>query len=316
MAKGRISALLIAGPTAGGKSHLALHLAERLGGAVVNADSMQVYHDLNVLTARPSAAEMARAPHLLFGHVDGANNYSVGRYIEDVSSVLARLHEDGRLPIIVGGTGLYFKALTQGLSEMPRVPESIRAEWRGRAETMAVSALHAELAARDPIMAARLRPSDPQRILRALEVHTATGQSLAFFQSARAKPLLDIEASLAIFLAPDRSALHVAINRRFDAMLEAGALGEVATLERRGLDPSLPVMRALGVPQILRHLKGEIGLAAAAELAKRDTRAYAKRQFTFARNQLPTFRWLTQEAAIEASLKACGQPADEKAIRN
>jgi len=293
MAENEISALLIAGPTASGKSQLALRLAERLGGALVNADSMQVYRDLNILAARPGAAEMARAPHLLFGHVDGAINYSVGRYLEDIERVLARLRNEGQLPIIVGGTGLYFKALTQGLSEMPKVPEPVRAEWRARAETMPVAALHAALAARDPIMAARLRPSDPQRILRALEVHAATGQSLAFFQAAKAKPLLDIDACFAIFLAPDRADLKVAINRRFDAMLEAGALDEVATLDRRGLDPSLPVMRALGVPQLLRHLKGEIDLAAAAELAKRDTRAYAKRQLTFARHQLPYFKWMT-----------------------
>jgi tRNA dimethylallyltransferase len=309
MTENRISALLIAGPTASGKSYLARRLAERLGGALINADSMQVYHDLNVLAARPSAEDMARAPHLLFGHVDGAINYSVGRYVEDVSSVLAQLHEEGRLPIIVGGTGLYFKVLTQGLSEMPKVPEPIRTEWRARAQTMPVAALHAELAARDPIMSARLRPSDPQRILRALEILAATGQSLAFFQAAKAKPLLDIDACLAVFLAPDRDALKGAIDRRFDAMLEAGALDEVATLDRRGLDPSLPVMRALGVPQLLRHLKGEIDLAAAAELAKRDTRAYAKRQLTFARHQLPTFRWLTQEVASEAlfeSLRSAG----------
>jgi tRNA dimethylallyltransferase len=295
MAENRISALLIAGPTASGKSHLALRLAERLGGALVNADSMQVYRDLDIVAARPGAAEMARAPHLLFGHVDGAINYSVGRYTEQMGTVLAQLRDEGLLPIIVGGTGLYFKALTQGLSEMPKVPEPIRAEWRARAQAMPVAALHAALAARDPVMAARLRPSDPQRILRALEVHAATGQSLAFFQAAKAKPLLDINFCLAVFLAPDRAALKVAINRRFDAMLEAGALGEVATLDRRGLDPSLPVMRALGVPQLLRHLKGEIDLAAAAELAKRDTRAYAKRQFTFARHQLPYFKWMTSE---------------------
>lgn len=299
MADNRISALLIAGPTASGKSHLALRLAERLGGTLVNADSMQVYRDLTILTARPGAAELARAPHLLFGHVDGAVNYSVGRYVEDVCRILGELRDEGRLPIIVGGTGLYFKALTQGLSEIPRVAEPIRAEWRARAQTMSVATLHAELAARDPVMAARLRPSDPQRILRALEVQAATGQSLAFFQAAKAKPLLDSDTFMAIFLAPDRAALNAAIDRRFDMMLESGALDEVAALGRRGLDPALPVMRALGVPQILRHLRGEIDLATAAEHAKRDTRAYAKRQFTFARHQLPRFKWMTSDEAEE-----------------
>ncbi len=297
----RISALLIAGPTASGKSHLALRLAEHLGGALINADSMQVYRDLRILTARPRAADAARAHHLLFGHVDGAINYSVGRYVEEAAAAMAQAHTQGRLPIFVGGTGLYFKALTQGISDMPRVPEAVRAEWRARAETMPVAALHAELAARDPLMAARLKPSDPQRILRALEVHTATGQSLAFFQAEKGKPLLDMESCQAIFLAPERAALCAAIDRRFEAMLESGALDEVAALGERGLDPALPVMRALGVPQLLRHLAGESDLATATESAKRDTRAYAKRQFTFARHQLPQFQWVSPEEA-EAAL--------------
>ncbi|MEJ0050893.1 MAG: tRNA (adenosine(37)-N6)-dimethylallyltransferase MiaA [Methylovirgula sp.] len=297
MAENRFSAFLIAGPTASGKSHLALRLAKRWGAAVVNADSMQVYRDLRVLTSRPTAADETRAPHMLFGHVDGAVNYSVGCYVEDVGRVLLRLRAEGRLPIFVGGTGLYFKALTQGLSEIPRVPESIRAEWRARAERTSVAALHAELAARDPIMAVRLRPSDPQRILRALEVHAATGESLAFFQGAKRKPLLDISACRAIFLAPERDTLRVAIDRRFDTMLQSGALDEVASLKRRGLDPALPVMRALGVPPLLRHLKSETDLDAAADLVKRESRAYAKRQFTFARHQLPQFSWVTPDAA-------------------
>lgn len=292
-----ISALLIAGPTASGKSQLALRAAERLSGVLVNADSMQVYRDLRILTARQSAAEEARAPHLLFGHIDGAINYSVGRYIEDVTSALARLRAEHKLPIFVGGTGLYFKALTQGLSDMPRVSASVRAEWRVRAETMPVAALHAELAARDPIMASRLRPTDPQRILRALEVFEETGQSLTFFQSAKSKPLLDIRTCVAIFLAPERGALRATIDRRFDAMMKSGALDEVAALGHRKLDPTLPVMRALGVPQLLEYIDGRVDLDTAIENAKRDTRAYAKRQFTFARNQLPAFHWVSPENA-------------------
>jgi tRNA dimethylallyltransferase len=290
-----VSAFLIAGPTASGKSRLALRLAEQYNGAIINADSMQVYRDLRILTARPSAEDEARVPHLLFGHVDGAVNYSVGRYTEDASAALAKVRGAGRLPIFVGGTGLYFKALTQGLSNMPRVPEPVRAEWRARAQTMTVAALHAELAARDPIMATRLRPTDPQRILRALEVHAATGQSLAFFQAAKAKPLLDVPECEAIFLAPERSKLRAAIDSRFDAMLQAGGLDEVARLARRNLDPALPVMRALGVPQLLQYLGHESDLETAVGLATRATRAYAKRQFTFARNQLPIFRWLAGE---------------------
>ncbi len=297
MRKGEVSTLLIAGPTASGKSHLALRLAERLGGAIVNADSMQVYRDQRILTARPSAGDEGRCPHLLFGHIDPAVNYSVGRYVEEATAALAQVRAAGRLPIFVGGSGLYFKALTQGLSDMPRVPEAVRTEWRARAATTPVAALHAELAMRDPVMAARLKPSDPQRILRALEVFSATGQSLAFFQSAKGKPLLDVKACIAIFLAPERQALRTAIGRRFDAMLAAGALDEVAALREHGLDPALPAMRALGVRQLLQYLDGKIDLETAAELAKRDTRAYAKRQFTFARHQLPAFQWAFPDEA-------------------
>jgi tRNA dimethylallyltransferase len=301
-----VSAILIAGPTASGKSRLALCLAERLRGALVNADSMQVYRDLAVLTARPCSSDEARVPRLLFGHVDGAINHSVGRFVDEAEAALERLRGERRLPIFVGGTGLYFKALTQGLSEIPKVPKALRAELRARAEAMPVAELHAELAARDPATAAKLRPSDPQRLLRALEVHIATGQSLAAFQGAKRAPLLDPQHCLAIFLAPERMALNAVIDRRFDAMLKAGALEEVAALRERGLDPALPVMRALGVPHLLRHLEGEIDLEEAARLAKRDTRAYAKRQFTFARHQLPTFRWVAPEDAEAMVMEAVG----------
>jgi tRNA dimethylallyltransferase len=289
-----VSAILIAGPTASGKSGLALRLAERLGGALINADSMQVYRDLAILTARPGPQEEARAPHFLFGHVDGAINYSVGRYVEDAAAALAGLR--GRLPIFVGGTGLYFKALTQGLSDIPHMPKALRVELRARAQNLSAAELHAQLAARDPEMAAKLKPSDPQRILRALEVHAATGRSLASFQGAKRAPLVDVR-SLAIFIAPERAVLNARIDRRFDAMLDSGALKEVAALRARKLDPDLPVMRALGVPHLLRHIEGEIDLEEAARLSKRDTRAYAKRQFTFARHQLPAFRWVAPEAA-------------------
>ncbi len=292
-----ISAILIAGPTASGKSALAARLAARLGGAVVNADSMQVYRDLAVLTARPRRQELAPAPHFLFGHVDGAENYSVGRYLEDAEATLVGLREQSLLPIFVGGTGLYFKALTQGLSAIPKVPERVRAELRARAEGQPAAALHAELAACDPAMARRLRPSDPQRILRALEVFTATGQSLAAFQGLKQRPLLDAAHCLAIFLAPERADLRSAIDQRFDSMLAEGALAEVEILRQRRLDPALPVMRAHGVPHLLRHLAGELDLAEAARLGKSDTRHYARRQFTFARYQLPSFRWIAPEAA-------------------
>ncbi|HEX3181573.1 MAG TPA: tRNA (adenosine(37)-N6)-dimethylallyltransferase MiaA [Beijerinckiaceae bacterium] len=289
------SAILIAGPTASGKSALALHLAERLGGTIINADSMQVYRALRILTARPSEAEEARVPHLLFGTVDGATNFSVGRYLAAATRAFAQTRAAGRMPIFTGGTGLYLKALLQGLSDIPSVPADVRAQVREENARLTPHELHAKLAARDPITAARLRLSDPQRILRALEVFAATGRSLSSFQGARAKPLLDAEECLCLFIAPPRAALHAAIDTRFDAMLAAGALDEVEALRRRKLDPALPVMRAHGVPHLIAHLDGRMSLEEAANLGKRDTRAYVKRQFTFARHQLPEFLWLVPE---------------------
>ncbi len=228
-------ALLIAGPTASGKSAVAISLARRLGGVVINADSMQVYRDLRVLTARPTDEEEALAPHDLFGHIDGAENFSVGRYLTAAAEALERAREAGRLPIFVGGTGLYFKALIRGLSDIPAVPADIRDTVRARAQGLPTASLHAWLAAVDPVMAAKLRPSDPQRILRALEVFEATGQSLAAFQGARTAALLDIRRCRAVFLAPERSGLLARIDARFDAMMASGALGEVEALAARRL---------------------------------------------------------------------------------
>jgi tRNA dimethylallyltransferase len=293
----QISAVLIAGPTASGKSALALRLATALGGMVINTDSMQVYRDLRVLTARPVAEEEAALPHRLFGHVDGTVNYSTGLWLADVKRALAEARSMGRLAIFVGGTGLYFKALTQGLSAIPDVPQDVRAEVRRRAEDNPSAALHAELARRDPETAARLRPSDPQRILRALEVFEATGKGLSFFQAKREAPLLDVTEVFAVFLAPERQALNARIDARFEAMLEAGALREAAALRERRIDPALPVMRAHGVPHLIAHLNGEISLGDAARRAKRDTRAYARRQLTFVRHQLPLFHWAVPQEA-------------------
>ncbi|WP_395665324.1 tRNA (adenosine(37)-N6)-dimethylallyltransferase MiaA [Methylocella sp.] len=294
------AALLIAGPTASGKSALALRLAERLGGMIVNADSMQVYRDLAVLAARPTRQDQARAPHRLFGTVDGAANFSVALWLEAARAALADARELGLVPIFVGGTGLYFKALTQGLSAIPAVPEAVRAAVRARAEGVSPQALHAELARRDPAAAARLRPSDPQRLLRALEVLEATGRSLTVFQQTRSPPPLDPATARAVFLDVDRAALGARIDARFLDMIDQGALDEVAALAARGLDPALPVMRAHGVPHLAAHLRGEVSLDEAIRLSQRDTRAYAKRQRTFARHQLPAFRWTAPDDALSA----------------
>jgi tRNA dimethylallyltransferase len=289
------AAILIAGPTASGKSALALELALRYNGALINTDSMQVYRDLLVLTARPAGDDEQRVPHYLFGHVNGATNYSVGHWLEDVARLLPEIRSSGRLPIFVGGTGLYFKALTQGLSLIPRVPQDIRVKIRAEADGVAPMLLHQRLAACDPVMAARLRPSDPQRILRALEIFSATGQSLAAFQQHKGQALLEAGLCKALFLTLDRDILRERIAARFEIMLKQGALDEVRRLGERLLDPALPVMRAHGVPHLLRHLRGEIDLQTAAAMAIADTRHYAKRQITFARHQLGIFQMADPE---------------------
>ncbi|MDQ0471469.1 tRNA (adenosine(37)-N6)-dimethylallyltransferase MiaA [Labrys wisconsinensis] len=305
MSADRIDAVLLAGPTASGKSALALALAERFGGEIVNADSMQVYADLAVLTARPGPSETARAPHLLYGHVDGAINYSVGRWYAQAGAAIEAVRRRGRLPIVVGGTGLYFKALERGLAEMPAVPEAVREAVRADAEDEETPALHGRLAQVDPDSAARLRPSDRQRILRALEVYAATGRPLSLWQGQpHSQPLVEAACCLRLFLAPERAALYAGIDARFGTMLAAGALTEVARLAARGLDPALPVMRAHGVPWLIRHLGGAVDLEAAAAGAKADTRHYAKRQFTWFRHQMPGWTFLPPSEAPAAAAAA------------
>lgn len=299
-----IRAVLIAGPTASGKSALAMALAREFNGVVVNADSMQVYRDLRVLTARPTPEEEASVPHRLYGHVDGAVNYSAMRYAAEVAGLLTELRDSGQLPILVGGTGLYFKALTDGFSAMPAVPEGVRAAFRERAKGVATEALHAELAARDPAMAARLRPSDRMRIMRAIEVHLATGRSLATFQGVREPgPLTGVE-TLRLFVSPEREAVRSAIDRRFEAMMEQGALDEVEHLKSRGLDPLLPVMRAHGVPGLIAHLDGLMSLDEAIVRGQADTRAYAKRQVTWFRHQMAGWEAVAPEAALDVAVRA------------
>jgi tRNA dimethylallyltransferase len=290
-------AVLIAGPTASGKSALALELAQKTGGVVINADSMQVYRDLRVITARPTPQEEAQVPHRLYGHVDATVNFSVGYWVADAAAALAEVRSQNRLPIFVGGSGLYFKALTHGLSAVPPIPPAVREDVRSRLERDGVEALHAELAQRDPDTAERLRPRDRTRIARALEVVEATGRSLTDWHREGLPPLLPSGELSALFLAPDRDQLYARIDARFDAMLKAGALEEVAALSARHLDPLLPAMKAHGVPALIRHLGGEITRAEAAEIGRANTRQYAKRQFTWFRHQLPEFQWVKPEDA-------------------
>ncbi len=292
---GEFQAVLIAGPTASGKSARAIALARELNGVVINADSMQVYQDLPILSARPTPQETDAAPHLLFGHIGAERNYSVGQWLEDAKGALIKARSLGRLPIFVGGTGMYFKALLQGLSSIPSVPQEVRARIRAENAGVAPEQLHAQLREVDPQTASRLRPSDPQRILRALEIFAATGAPLAAFQGAREKPLLDAKTCQRLFIAPDRTDLRGRIDARFDKMMDAGALDEARRLMARQLDPTLPAMRAVGVPGLLAFLRNECELEAAVERGKRDSRQYARRQFTFARTQLPEFSWVAPD---------------------
>jgi tRNA dimethylallyltransferase len=260
---------------------------------------MQVYRDLRVLTARPSVAEEALVPHRLYGHVDAAVNFSAGAWVADAAAVVAEVRGQHRLAIFTGGSGLYFKALTRGLSAVPPIPAAVRESVRARLERDGVEALHVALALRDPVSAERLKPRDRTRIARALEVVEATGRALTDWHREGLPPLLPPETFSALFLDPDRDALYARIDARFETMLAAGALEEVAALAARRLDPLLPAMKAHGVPALIRHVQGEITREEAAGIGRADTRHYAKRQFTWFRHQLPEFEWVKPEAAGE-----------------
>jgi tRNA dimethylallyltransferase len=301
-----IGAVLIAGPTASGKSALAIRLARALGGVVINADSMQVYRDLRVITARPSAEEEALVPHRLYGHVDGAVNFSVGRYMADAVHVLDEL-EAGATPVFVGGTGLYFKALTDGLSAIPAVPHAVREAVRAESVGRDTRELHRILLERDPETARRLRPSDRLRIQRALEIVAATGRPITSFQGERRPGPLAGLPLIKVFLEPNRDELRRRIDARFAAMVEQGALNEVRALGERRLDPMLPVMRAHGVPGLLAHLRGETSLEEAIARGQGDTRRYAKRQFTWFRHQLPDWAWVAPEQGFKAVMARLGR---------
>ena len=283
-AAGTRPVLVVCGPTASGKSALAADVAAAFDGEVINADSMQVYRELSILTARPGTAETARAPHRLYGIASVTDPFSAGRWRELAVAAIRDAHAAGRLPVVCGGTGLYLKALMDGLSAIPDVPPAVRAAVRAQVAATGPEAAHAALVARDPAMAARLHPSDTQRIARALEVLEATGQSLAGWQETVAETPDPDWRFATILLLPPREALHAAIAARFARMIEAGALDEVRRLD--GLDPALPALKAVGVPALRRHLAGELDRETAVEYAQRATRQYAKRQETWFRYQI------------------------------
>jgi tRNA dimethylallyltransferase len=300
---GKSAIILLAGPTASGKSALALALAlaEKFGGTVINADSMQVYRDLRIITARPSVEEERRVPHRLYGHVDAAENYSVGAWRNEVAGELAAAERESRAAIVAGGTGLYFNALTRGLAAMPAIPTHIRDEVRRRLDAEGATALYGELQRLDAAAASRLNQGDSSRVSRALEVRLATGRSILDWHKDDQPRGADHLPAVRIFLRPERDELARRIDARFDAMIEAGAIDEVRALMSRNLDANLPAMKAHGVPWLVRALRGEITLAEAVEGAKRDTRQYTKRQATWFRNQLPEFAWVEPAKAFAAA---------------
>lgn len=283
MTKSRI--VTVAGPTASGKSALALALARELGGVIINADSMQVYRELAILTARPTAEDEAKAPHALYGVLSVREACSAGRWVAMAKAAIAEAEAAGRLPILVGGTGLYLKALTEGIAEIPAIPEAIRQTARTRTRDLGLEAFRAEVAARDPEWVERIAPGDTQRLTRAWEVVEATGRPLSDWLKAQEQPR-DAPSAFTVLLDPPRAALRGGIAARFDAMMAAGALEEARRISALALDDSLPATRALGLRELRRHLAGEIDLATAITEAKTATTRYAKRQATWFRHQI------------------------------
>jgi tRNA dimethylallyltransferase len=284
--------VVIAGPTASGKSALALRLAEAVRGTIINADSMQLYRGLRILTARPAPEDEARVPHRLYGVLDPEDRASAGRWLELARAAIGEALAEGRPALVVGGSGLYLHALLHGLAPVPEIPASVRNASEARLAALGGPAFHAELAARDPEMAARLRPTDRQRLIRAYEVLLGTGRSLADWHRAPQAQVGLPLPRLGIALMPPRAALYERIARRLREMVECGGLEELRTLQQGFLPADLPLMKAVAVPELLAHLAGEVDLATALERAIVRSRRYAKRQLTWLRHQLPELQRL------------------------
>ena len=285
--------VLIAGPTAAGKSRLALALAEALepfgGATIINSDSMQVYRDLRILTARPSPDDEARAPHRLYGTFPSDRRCSAGRWRALAVEAISRARSDGRAPLVVGGTGLYFQALTEGLAPVPDVPAAVRERGERLLDELGNAAFHEELSRRDPLMAARIPPSDRQRMARAWEVVEATGVSLAEWRRRHADARPPGRFAGIVVSAP-RETLYARCDDRFEEMVANGAVDEARSLLARAISPSHPVMKAVGVRELARHLDGETSLDEAVAAGQRATRRYAKRQMTWFRNRMADWR--------------------------
>jgi len=284
--------VLIAGPTASGKSAVAMELARRHHGLIINADALQVYRELRILSARPGEEDERQVPHRLYGTISAAEAFSVGRWLPQACEAIEEAWGQGSLPIVTGGTGLYFKALEEGLAPLPAIPAPIREAWRRRLAHEGAEALHQELARYDQGEAMRVRPSDGQRIVRALEVLQSTGRPLAQWHAATGAGFLQSASVLRLYLSPPRRDLYAAIDERFDQMVEAGAVSEVKALLDLALDPDLPVMKATGVRELARFLEGSQTIGEACRIAKQESRRYAKRQLTWARRHMISWKWL------------------------
>lgn len=285
--------ICIAGPTASGKSAWAVRLAKKHGGEIINADSMQVYADLQILSARPTSSDMAGVPHHLFGHIDGAERYSAGHWVREVMPVIADIRARGKVPVLVGGTGLYFRALTVGLAVVPPPTPGSLAAAQDLLDA-GIGTLRAEAERLDPVAAARVLGDDPQRLYRIVSVALGTEKSLSVWQ-AETYPLLSLDDWDGTLILPERALLYERINKRFDAMMEVGGLDEIRSVAKRALMPDLPMMKAIGLPPLLAHLRGELSLGDALMQAKRDTRRFAKRQFTWFKGQ--TEGWTCLQSA-------------------
>lgn len=304
-----MSVILIAGPTASGKSGLALAIAEKTEGVIINADASQVYDCWRGLSARPSDADCTAAPHRLYGHVAAQVRYSTGRWLRDVAAVLADARAAGKRPIVVGGTGLYFQALTTGLADIPPVPTAVHAQSQAMLDAGALDALVADLAARDPATLAGIDARNPMRVQRAWNVLTATGRGLAAWQSDTPPPLVDPQASTRIVLLPETGWLNQRIALRFAQMMADGALDEVRRFLAVGVDPGLPAARVLGAPQLGAHLRGECALDAAVAASITATRQFAKRQRTWFRNKMTDWTAVDPAGGPRAAL-------DQVAVRS
>jgi tRNA dimethylallyltransferase len=291
-------AVILGGPTASGKSALASAIAREFGGTVINADSMQVYRELPVLTAQPSAAERAAVPHRLYGFLPVTERCSAARWVALARAEIEAAHDSGRLPVVVGGSGLYLKALLDGLAPVPEIPADVREASRRRLAEIGKAAFHAELAQRDPQMAARIRPGDSQRLVRAWEVMTATGRSLAEWQARPAGPPDGATRFVKLLLLPERPQLYAACDARFAAMVARGALDEARRLADLAEDPGLPGRKALGLRELTGHLRGETTLDAAIAASQLATRRYAKRQITWFRHQFGGARQVGEDLPI------------------